>query len=216
MQVTRAITSPFGISVFGSSIVRVDPDIASLSFAVSRTEMDPKEAFAEAHEGADSVREFLLQVGVSEIGSSRVSLTQTFSYSGGEARSVGYDARIVFNVLLRDLEKMESLLAGIVDAGANVISPADLQTSQLKAVRAEARRRAVQAAQEKARLFCDAAGVGLGPVIHIEDVNPDSLTIRQGHAARDPETDDQGEPRAFNPESITVAAAVMIAFELSH
>jgi len=49
MQIQQALQTPFGISTFGSSIVRVDPDIASLKFTVSRLEQHPKEAFRQAH-----------------------------------------------------------------------------------------------------------------------------------------------------------------------
>ena len=214
MFVQQSLKAPFGISTFGSSIIRVEPDLASLSFTVSRLEQRPKDAFRQAREAAEKVGVYLGQAGIKDIGSSRIALSQSFKYTGGEQRFVGYTAKVAFNVLLRDLDRIEEILTGVTDAGANEIDAVDYQTSNLKELRAEARRRAVAAAREKAENYCQAAGVTLGPVIHMEDVNPDQLRNREGHVTRETQPDDEGPPRAFNPGSIVVGGAVMVAFEL--
>ncbi len=216
MYPTQSIERPFGINVFGSSRVRIGPDIASLGFAVARLASHPKDAFQEARAGAQSVHAFLAQLGLDDIGSSRVTLAQTFRYTEGEQRFVGYTARVAFHVLLHDLDRMEAVLSGVVDAGANEVNSVELQTSRLKEVRADARQRAVEAAREKALNYCKAAGVSLGPVVHIEDVNPDTLEMgRSGHMARETQPDDEGALRAFDPGSIVVGAAVLVAFEFA-
>jgi hypothetical protein len=215
MYPTQSIERPFGISVFGSSRVRIEPDIASLGFAVARLADHPKGAFQQAREGAQSVRAYLAQLAIDDIGSSRVTLAQTFRYIGGEQQFVGYTARVAFHVLLHDLERMEAVLSGVVDAGANEVSSVELQTTRLKEIRAEARQRAVAAAREKAMNYCNAAGVELGPVIHIEDVNPDMLEMAgERHMAREMQPDDEGTFTAFDPGSIVVGAAVIVAFEI--
>ena len=162
MSIEQAIERPFGISVFGSSITRIEPDIASLKFAVSRLAQQPKEAFREAHAGTQNVRAFLTQAEISDVSTSRVTLSQTFRYTGNEQRFAGYTAKIAFHVLLHDLERIEDLLSGVVEAGANEVSTVEFQTSRLKEIRAEARRRAVAAAREKAENYCTAAGIALG------------------------------------------------------
>lgn len=215
MTPEQTIRHPFGITAFGSSILRMEPDIASLTFAVTRLAQHPKDAFQEARAGAESIRAFLARVGVDDIGSSRVTLSQTFRYTGGEQRFVGYTAETVFRVLLHDLSRMEEVLIGIVDAGANEVRAVELQTSRLKEIRAEARRRAVSAAREKAENYANAAGVTLGPVIHIEDVNPDRILSRQeGHVAREARSDDDQPAHAFDPGSVTIGGAVIVAFEI--
>jgi hypothetical protein len=214
MNLEQAVTRPFGITVFGSAVLRVEPDIASLRFAVSHLAEHPKDAFRQAHDGARSVRTFLAQANVSEVGSSRVTLSQTFDYNRSEKRFLGYTAKVAFHVLLRDLDRLEEILAGVVDAGANEINPAELQTSRLKELRAEARRRAVAAAREKAENYCQAAGVTLGPVIHIEDINPEVLSSHGGHVIRETPVDYDQPAHAFDPESIVVVGAVVLAFEI--
>ena len=210
----QTIQIPFGISVFGSSIVRIEPDIVSLNFSVSRVQQHPKESFREVRKAAQDVRKFLSQANVSEMGSSRVSISPSFRYINGEQKFVGYTAKITFHVLLRQLDGMEDVISGIIDAGVNELTSVEFQTTRLKEVRSEARRKAVEAAREKAENYCNAAGVSLGKIIHIKDVNPDTLQVRDGHVTRETQPDDNGEIRVFDPGSITVAAAVVLAFEI--
>ncbi len=214
MNQVQLIQNPFGISVFGSAIVRIEPDVVSLNFAVARLQPHPKEAFGDVRKAAQDVRKYLADAKVSEVGSSRVTIAQTFRFISGEQKFMGYTARVGFQVLLHQLDRMEEILAGIVDAGVNEITSVEFQTTSLKEVRADARRRAVKAAQEKAENYCAAAHVALGKVIHIEDVNPDTLRGREGHVVHEFQPDDSGAIQVFDPGSITVSAAVTIAFEI--
>jgi uncharacterized protein YggE len=215
-QIDQAIQTPFGITVFGSFITRVEPDIASLSFAVSRVMEHPKDAFREAHEGAQRVRAFLAQAKLDDLGFSSITLSKSYEHRAGEMRFVGYLARIAFHLILHDLNTIEDVLAGIVDSGVNELDDVEFQTSRLRAIRAEARRQAVEAAHEKAENYCRAAGVSLGSVIHIEDVNPDVLKRRAFHSAREDQLDEDVPEHAINPGSIVVGAAVIIAYEIGH
>lgn len=214
MDREQLIQTPFGINVFGSALIRVEPDVVSLNFAVSRLRDHPKDAFQEVRKASQGVRKYLEQAKVGEVGTSRVSISQTSRYTNGEQKFLGYTAKVAFHVLLRQLDKMEEVLTGIIDAGVNEVTSVDFQTTQLKEVRADARRRAVAAAREKAENYCNAAQVKLGKVIHIEDVNPDTLHGRVGHETYEIQPDDSGEFQVFDPGSITVGAAVSIAFKI--
>jgi len=214
MDQAQLIQTPFGVAVFGSTLIRVAPDIVSLDFAVSRLEQHPKDAFRKVREAAQSVRKYLEEAKVGEVGTSRVNISQTFRFVNGEQKFLGYTAKISFHLLLRQLDQMEDLLSGIVDAGVNEIARVDFQTTQLKEVRSEARRRAIAAAREKAENYCAAARVKLGKVIHIEDVNPDLLRGGEGHVANEILPDDGDEIGVFDPGSITVGAAVSMAFRI--
>lgn len=209
--------TPSSVKVFGSAILRVAPDTASITIAVSRLEQKPKDAFVKARQGAEAVNACLQKAGVKEFGASRVSLAQEFKYTNNENRFAGYRARIGYSILLRDLDRVDAVLTELIDAGANELTSVTFQTTRLKDIRADARRRAVAAAKEKAELYCAAAGVAVGPVNAIEDVNPETLAGRnEGHVYREPvAVDDAGELKAVDPGAITVGAAVVIYYELS-
>src|SRR4051794_29046732 len=96
MNPTQAIEHPYGISVFGSAIMRVEPDVVSLNFSVSRLAQQPRDAFREARDGAQSVQSYLTQAKIMDVGSSRVTLAQKFEHKSGEARFIGYQATVNF------------------------------------------------------------------------------------------------------------------------
>lgn len=213
MDHQQAVPAPCGVSVFGSSMIRVAPDVAVLNIAAVSLQKQPEAAFAEARGSAESVRVFLQRAGVPDVASSRITLKQEFRYTGGEQRFEGYLARVGFQILLRDLDRIEEILLGAVKAGATEIVHVDLQTTQLRELRIEARKRAVAAAREKAQAYCEAANVSLGRVLHIEDVNPDILTgVRDGHVHRQVSAEDTGTLRAFDPGAIPIGAAVQVVY----
>lgn len=203
------------VRVFGSVVLRVPPDTASISVAVSRLEPKPEAAFARTRDAARAVSTYLHNAGVKDVGSSRVTLSQETRYVNGEHKFAGYLARIGFHVVVRELDRVDGLLAGLIAAGANELSAVTFQTTRLRELRADARRRAVAAAREKADLYCTAAGVSVGEVLEIEDVNPESVSGRsEGHTYREPAADDPGEPGAIDPGAIAVGAAVNVVYRI--
>lgn len=216
VALAQTIHNPFGITAFGSASVRVEPDIAAVTFAVSRLAQEPAAAFQATREAAQAVQNYLVRATVGDVATSQMRLSQSFRYTAGEQQFEGYLAKISFTILIRDLERLEEIVSGVITAGANELSETEFQTSQLKEIRAEARQRAVVAAQEKAQLYAAQAGVQIGAIVHIEDVNPDMLRGSQvGHMVREPQpADDAGPEAALNPGSIVEGAAVLIAFKI--
>jgi uncharacterized protein len=212
----NAIATTHGVRVFGSAVVRVTPDTASILVAVSRTEQKQEVAFAKAREAGQAVNAYLRKAGIKDFGSSRVTLSQEFRYANGENRFVGYQAKIGFNVVVREIDKVDALLSGLIAAGANDLTSVTFQTTRLQEIRADARRRAVAAARAKAELYCEAAGVAVGNVLAIEDVNPELLSGRsEGHTYREPVTaDDADASGAIDPGAITVGAAVSVVYRI--
>ncbi|MBC8071377.1 MAG: SIMPL domain-containing protein [Deltaproteobacteria bacterium] len=215
MYVSQSIQRPFGINVFGSSVLRVKPDHAALSFAVTRTHEKPAEAFAAARRAVEDVRAFLASgdLGGPDVQVSRPTLRQAMRGYGDKLEYVGYTARAGFHVHVRDLDRLEAVLAGVVEAGVDLIEGTELRSVKLALLRGEARERALRAARRKAERYAEAADVVIGRVMHIEDVNPDDLKSRRGHGAELElgEDDDQG---AHDPGCIEVQAAVMVAFAI--
>jgi uncharacterized protein len=226
MSPGQAVRQPFGVTTYGSTIIRVDPDIASIHFAISRTESHPKESFRVVREASKKVFDYLQKANFrKETSSSRISLSQTWDYVGATRKFMGYTARSGFHTLLFDLEQLENLLVSLVDLGVNEIDDVNFQTTRLKELRSDARRKAVDAAAAKAENYCSAAGIKLGRVIHIEDVNPDAADFLgrryEGHAMSQNminllEPADAEDLQSFNPGGITISAAVLLSFNIAN
>jgi uncharacterized protein YggE len=212
---TQSIKNPLGLNVFGSALLRVAPDVASITLSVATTQKKPHAAFEETRTIAHAVRAFLAKSKVDDVQSSRIALSQEKEYDGGRWRFQGYTARVSFNVILDDLDRVEEIICGAIDAGVNEIDSVAFQTRQLKEHRVKARQQAVAAAQRKAEVYAQAAGVTLYRILHIEDVNPAQLSgYSEAHVVREPEIDEDGPVSAFDPGAITVGAAVILTYSL--
>jgi uncharacterized protein len=213
------IEHPFGISVFGSALLRVSPDSATIRAAISRLEEKPSEAFAKARKGARAVTEFLRQAKVDESGLSRISVSQEYRFSNNERRPIGYVAKIAITVILSQLDEIEKIVSGLVEAGANEITSMEFHTTKLKEIRTQARQLATAAAREKAESYAAAGQVSLGEVLHIQDVNPNVLQLvwpLQGHSGPiRHEVDSEQEQTSLDPSAIEVGAAVLVAYRIA-
>ena len=218
MTIQQAITRPFGVTAFGSCVLRAKPDVAIVSLSVSRLAEAPAAAFAATKTDAQAVHETLRKGGIAgeDIQSSRMTLHAETKFAQGEKRHEGYRATTQFSVLVSSLERLEALLSAAVEAGADTIGGVDFQSRRLKELRAEARRRAVAAAAEKAALYAEAAELPLGKAIHVEDVRPE-VARRHGEATLFLEPDDEpGQGGAHDPGSIAVTAAVLVCFDTAN
>jgi uncharacterized protein len=217
MHVVQSIQHPSGISVFGSYVLRVEPDVALVTFAVAHTQTEPPAAFAATRKAVADIRAYLREADVApaDVQTSLVNLSAEHHGYGKERVFLGYEARMSLSVRLTDLRRFEDILAGVVQAGANQIQGIELQTTRLAELRAEARRGAFAAARRKAELYAEEARVRVGDVLHVEDVNPDSVRGRASHGADASTLESEGDAlQPSTPGSIQVQAAVQVAFAI--
>jgi uncharacterized protein YggE len=211
----ETIANSFNITVFGSAIERISPDFASIKASVSCIEQKPGDAFSKAKQSARSVTDYLRSARVKEFGTSRASLTRELQHIvGAPPKFMGYRATIAFRIIVSELDSVDEITDSIVKFGASQIELLSFGTSRLREFRERARRLAVTAAFEKATNYCHAAGVSLGPVIRIQDVNPDHLAGGSVHSPRGPQRDDEVEAGFIDPGMIEVAGAVTIVYEI--
>ena len=214
MYVVQSIQRPTGISVFGSYVLRVEPNVVLVTFAVAHTKPEPSAAFAATREAVAEVRSYLqgADVAPADVQTSHVTLSAEHEGYGKDRTFLGYQARVSLSVRLSDLRRFEEILAGVVQAGANQIQSTEFQTTRLAELREQASRGAIAAARRKAELYAEEAGVRLGDVLHVEDVNPDGLRGRESHGADASLESDADALQPSAPGSIQVHAAVQVAF----
>ncbi|MBO1329676.1 SIMPL domain-containing protein [Streptomyces sp. VRA16 Mangrove soil] len=208
-----AIKEPWGLSVFGAGSVSAEPVTAHLKLAVDHLAPTPKEAFAQAGGAVSRLRGVLRdhRIPDAEVSGSRLALRTEHSGYGGERTFVGYRCEATYTLLTRDLDRLEELIQDAVEAGANRVDDVLFEVENKPAMRDEARRRAVAAARRKAEVYAEACAVRLGPVVHIQDVDPESMGVRShsGRMGGDPESDG-----VFTPGTVKVEAAVLLGFGL--
>jgi uncharacterized protein YggE len=219
LSMTQAIPHPHGVTAFGSAQIRVVPDIAEVQLSITRIQEKPRDAFAETGAVARALSAALAECGIasSDVATDRAVLQDAWQGRGQDSTHVGFEAKIRFRVIVRDLDQLETVLTRAVEAGANQITMVRLHTSRLAELRAQARRGAIAAAREKAMLYAEAAGAKLGRILHIEDRNPVLMEsvrkeLEQGNFVGTPEQ--EPATTATPPGAVDVSAAVLVAYAL--
>ncbi len=214
MITMQMIERPWGVAAYGAASVKAAPDLVRVRFKVVRLEQTPSRSFAQATDAVRAVREVLRRHGLPDraVENSRLGLKSLWSY-GADRKFLGYQCQASFSVESTNLDDVQQLLIDLVAAGANEIDGVDFDVITKPGLRAEARRQAVAAARNKAGLYAEAAGARLGPVVHIDDVDPEhaGAELYRGHAAG---TENSAEDLA--PGHVVVSAAVILGFSIIH
>jgi uncharacterized protein YggE len=171
------IEQPWGVSAFGQGTVHAEPDHAVLRIAVNRLSNNPQTSLEEAKKAVSAVRNALRtrRIPEADVTSSRIRVHSAWDGFGSNRKFLGHQCRVEFSVRIAELDAVEPVVVDLVTAGADEIVSVTYDTNRTPELRADARRQAVAVAQAKAQVYADAAGVPLGPVVHIEDVDPERL-----------------------------------------
>ena len=213
MSIEQRIENSPSVTVNASSVIPVEPDMVSLQFSVIQFKPTPREALNATREDARKVQIYLQKAGINDVKSSHIELRERSSHSYTGPGPEGYEAELKYYVLLDDVNRLEEILVGVVEAGAHQIYNANFETTQLKRLRQEARQQAIHAARDKAELYCQAAGAELGQVLQIEELNYGSLRRAPGGTQKT-DSDYDDIPRVLNPASIEVHVNVRVSYAI--
>jgi len=210
----QMVEHPWGVAAYGAASVKATPDLMRARFRVVRLEPTAAQSFATASDAVRSVRQTLRQHGVpdSSIQKSQLDLKSSWTF-GSDRRFLGYECQAAFVVETRDLDGVQQLLVDLVEAGANEIEGVDFDVVGKADLRAEARRQAVATARRKAELYAEAAGVRLGPVLHIEDV--DAERVRNEYYRSHGSGGMAASPEDLAPGHVVVSAAVILGLSIN-
>lgn len=166
-------TLPPLINVSGIGEVRVQPDQVVLSMGIEIRGATLENARKEVDASASSIIAYLKKEGVDakDIQTSYVTVRPIFEgNSFGKTRPDFYMAQKTMTVLIKKLDKFDELSTGLYAAGANRIDGISFQTSALEKHKAEAQKRAVQNAKQKAESLTSQLDSKLGKVYSIQEI----------------------------------------------
>lgn len=208
------------IRVQGTGEFRVQPDLATIQFAVETTGATAEEATETNAERMDAVIRALIGEGIprEEIRTSGFSLFPVYSnqprdQQGEPPAILGYRASNQVSVRSRDIEGLGELIDAGIRAGANRLHGVFFEVENSAAAEAEALRRAVDRARASAETMAAALGVRLGPVL---DANTTADTIRPIFRARDAQFEMAAVamPTPIEPGEQTITAMATLVFAI--
>lgn len=165
-----ACSSARTVQVSGAATVKVAPDRAMIQLGVQSNGLTPRAVEAANSAAIQKVLRAIQAEGIApkDIATDRYVIEPIYDdYDSLYIK--GYRINNVVAVTLREVDKTAPVLAAALEAGANQVLQVEFYTSDLRKYRDQARRLAMQAAQEKAQDLASAVGSRAGCVLSINE-----------------------------------------------
>jgi uncharacterized protein YggE len=161
------------ITIQGKGSVKAAPERVSVSAGVESEAPTAKEALAKNTAAMTRVVETLKDAGIDpkDIQTTTFTVGPRYDTSddGKPPRIIGYSVINSVFVTTHDLDKLGTILDQLVTAGANSIGGISFDIDKPEEKQNAARKLAMEDAIAKARLYVEAAGAELGPVMTITE-----------------------------------------------
>ncbi|MUV04242.1 DUF541 domain-containing protein [Flavobacterium rakeshii] len=203
------------VTVQGEGIIKVTPDMATITIGVNNEGNDAKEVKKENDKATDAVIKYLKKAGIDakDYQTERVYLNRNYDY---DKKKYYYKASQTISVKLKDLSKYDDLITGLTEAGVNNIQGVNFESSKQKEYEAQARREAMLDAQKKAKEYASALGQGIGSAIMINESGSSYTPPMRMAMAMNAEMDSMGSRETLAVGEIEVRAKVTVSFVLSN
>lgn len=157
------------VSVMGSGMAYLVPDIAYIYVGVHTEESSAADAVKENNAQTQKVIEALRKFGIDskDIRTTNFSIWPQERYDPQTGAPTGQKTYAVDNtvyVTVRDLDKLGDLLDTVIAAGANTVNSIQFDVADKDAALKQARADAVKDAEAKAQELASAAGLNLGEI----------------------------------------------------
>ncbi|HLW32093.1 MAG TPA: SIMPL domain-containing protein [Aequorivita sp.] len=156
------------IDVVGEGIVRVIPDEATINIRVENTGETTQGLKQQNDATISEVLNYLKKMDIADkdIRTEYMNLTKNYDYN---SKTYSYAANQSLSVKLRDLKKYESIMGGLLDTGINRIDGVTFSTSQKEALESQARKKAIENAQMKAKEYASALKQSVGKAVLVSE-----------------------------------------------
>lgn len=204
------------ISVSGEGKVKVVPDQATISATVETKGNVAKEVKKQNDEKIDAVLKLIKKMNLapSDYRTQRVSLNPQYDY---EKKKTSYNATQTIEIIVKDLNKYDELMEGLVSQGINRIDNVVFQSSKLEQYESDARKLAMKDAKHKAEDYVSVLGQKVGKAMTISDntqnYNPQPVYARF-KSAMAMESDSVAPRETLAVGEITITANVSVSFIL--
>lgn len=203
----------------GIGSIDVAPDMATLMIEVSVTNKEAAVAKKQNDERVAKYMDFLANNGINkaDIAAANIQTRIDYGYNNSLSSSKAtkdYVAIRQVKVTVRDLDKLNTLLDGALSAGLNEIRDINLGVAKDEALRAQARKKAVDNALAQAKDLAKDFGVTLGPVYSISyrAPNPTSTPIMRAYKADSVSSNNADQ--TYQQQSISFDDQVDVVFDI--
>lgn len=201
-------TSTPTIDVVGEGIVRVIPDEVTINIRVENTGETTQGLKQQNDATISEVLKFLKKMDIDDkdVRTEYMNLSKNYDYN---SKTYSYAANQSLSVKLRDLKKYESLMNGLLATGINRIDGVTFTTSQKEAMESQARKKAIENAQMKAKEYAAALKQSVGKAVTVSEFqNNVSPRPMYKMAMMDSEASESGQSIALGEMEIRMTVNV--------
>ncbi len=174
-QIVNTATTTNTVSFSGEGKVTAKPDIAVISFSIVTQATESKQAQDDNSKKSNAITDYLKQQGIADkdIKTSNYNVYPQYDYRipqiNGSPRISGYQVSQSFELKVRNLDKVSTLLDGLVKNGANQVSNLGFKIDNPEKLKSEARAKAIADAKSKADVLKNQLGISLGRIINFSE-----------------------------------------------
>jgi len=201
---------PRRITVTGQGEQQASPDVAGLSIGVETEAKTPGMALTNNAERMNAVMKRLKDAGIADedMQTSQLGIWPVFADRQQPRSTVGYRASNQLMVVIRDKDRLGTMLDAAVAAGANHINGPTFSIADPGPLLAAARDAAVKDAITKAERYVAAADLQLGDLISIDEIGAGPTLGRQLR------TESVAVSTPIAPGQNTISASVTVTFAI--
>ena len=172
-KVLNTATTTNTVSFGGEGKVVAKPDMARVQLSIVTDALTSKAAQDENSKKSKAVTDYLKKQDIDDkdIKTTGYNIYPQYKYPqyGGQPTITGYQVNQSMEVKIHDLDKVSDILDGVVSAGANQINQLSFEIDDPEALKAEARKKAIEDAKEKADELEDELGIDLGKIVSFSE-----------------------------------------------
>lgn len=213
------------IQVTGTAEIQVVPDIATLSFTVSKQNKSVATAKKENDETINKVTALAKRFGIAatdvktdyiRVKEAKKRIKIQGSDDDYEEIADGYLVSRNLILKLRDMSKFETFLTSLLDAGVNDVDSVVFTSSELRKYKDQARAQAIRTAREKADAIAKEIGQFIGKAVSIEEKDIDGYRSPYANISSNSfAIDGSGADEDEAVGTISVKAQVEVSFLLN-
>lgn len=159
------------IEVSGRETVKIEPDKASITYAISTQDADSANCQQENTKKMNGLVEYLKAQGFADasISTSGFTMNPLYYWSGSEQRVTGYEMRTQITVSDVEMDRVGELLSGGVAQGANEIQQVQYYSSDYDEAYNQALEKAITSAKTKAETMAHADNYQVIDLLHVTE-----------------------------------------------
>jgi uncharacterized protein YggE len=213
------LNQPRSIDISAEEIIYQKPDEAKITFSVLTQAETYDQATEINNQQMERVNSYLKEEGIEEknLKTQNFSVRPRYEYIEDRYTSqreiVGYEVENNLQVTVINLEKIDALIGGAIEAGANKVSGLVFEVSNREELEDQAKLKAIEKAKENAEEIADSLGVKVGRILAFSESGGYS-PIRYNYEEMAADSMGRGGAAPIEEGESEISSSVNITFEI--